>query len=224
MRKDVAIVSSIVLFIAIGLFLRSSSMPASEDAQTNTNLEVQNTKVENKQEGGDVLMADAKAPAMQIDENAQYTAVIKTNKGDITVDLTTQDTPVTVNNFVSLARDGFYDGTIFHRVIKDFMIQGGDPDGNGTGGPGYTFADEFTPMEFDGPGYLAMANRGPDTNGSQFFITHAATPWLNGDHTIFGKVTEGMDVVDAIANVEVGAQDKPVQDVVVETIQINEEK
>lgn len=166
-------------------------------------------------------MADtgSTAPAMEIDETAQYTALIKTNMGNMTVELS-KDTPVTVNNFVVLANKGFYDGTIFHRVIKDFMIQGGDPDGRGTGGPGYMFEDEFTPAEFDGPGILAMANSGPDTNGSQFFITHAATPWLNGAHTIFGTVTEGMEVVNKIAETEVGPGDKPTTDVVIETIEI----
>lgn len=185
---------------------------------------VQRTQPEQtRDKGGDTQnMQDenGQAPEMEIDENAQYTAKLKTSMGTIEVALTAKDTPLTVNNFVVLAQRGFYDGTVFHRVIKDFMIQGGDPDGNGTGGPGYMFEDEFTPEEFDGPGVLAMANRGPDTNGSQFFITHAETPWLNGKHTIFGRVTKGMDVVDAIANVQVGAQDRPVKDVTIETIEI----
>ncbi len=136
-------------------------------------------------------------------------AVISTMKGDIVLSLYYKQTPLTVTNFVGLAEgtlnrqnpgQPFYDGLYFHRVIANFMIQGGDPLGNGTGGPGYKFADEIVPsLKFDGPGVLAMANAGPNTNGSQFFITHEATPWLNGKHTIFGHVVEGQDVVDAIS-------------------------
>ncbi len=128
------------------------------------------------------------------------TANMKTNKGDITIDLFAAGAPMTVANFVNLAKRGFYDGLTFHRVIEDFMIQGGDPRGTGTGGPGYQFGDEFSPdLRHDGPGVLSMANSGPGTNGSQFFITHAATPWLDGKHTVFGKVTAGQDTVNAIA-------------------------
>jgi len=141
-------------------------------------------------------------PAMKIDTNKHYTATISTTKGDIVLDLFAKEAPITVNNFVFLSRDGFYDGLTFHRVIKDFMIQGGDPSGNGTGGPGYQFEDETDPAknphQFDKPGVLAMANAGPATNGSQFFITHKETPWLNGKHTIFGQVTQGQDIVNAI--------------------------
>ncbi len=127
-------------------------------------------------------------------------AVFKTSKGEIRVKLTPEETPLTVANFVNLADRGFYDGLKFHRVIPNFMIQGGDPKGNGTGDPGYKFADEFSPtLRHDGPGILSMANSGPGTNGSQFFITHVATPWLNDKHSIFGKVLEGQDVVNAIA-------------------------
>ncbi|WP_161804546.1 peptidylprolyl isomerase [Ardenticatena maritima] len=134
-------------------------------------------------------------PPMQIDPNAIYVATIKTEKGDIRIQLFADKAPKTVNNFVFLAEQGFYDNTTFHRVIPDFMAQGGDPSGTGAGGPGYTFEDEISPdLVFDGPGYLAMANAGPNTNGSQFFITYVETPWLNGRHTIFGKVVEGMDV------------------------------
>ncbi len=134
-------------------------------------------------------------PPMQIDPNAIYVATIETEKGDIRIQLFADKAPKTVNNFVFLAEQGFYDNTTFHRVIPDFMAQGGDPSGTGAGGPGYTFEDEISPdLVFDGPGYLAMANAGPNTNGSQFFITYAETPWLNGRHTIFGKVVEGMDV------------------------------
>lgn len=126
-------------------------------------------------------------------------AILETSKGTIELSLTPDKTPVTVANFVNLIQKGFYDGLTFHRVIPDFMIQGGDPQGTGAGGPGYQFADEFDPsLKHTGPGILSMANAGPGTNGSQFFITHVATPWLDGHHTIFGKVTKGQDVVNKI--------------------------
>lgn len=141
----------------------------------------------------------ANPPAMQIDVNKNYAATIETNRGAITLDLFTKDAPTTVNNFVFLARDGFYDGTVFHRVIDNFMVQGGDPTGTGRGGPGYRFADEVknNPNRHK-VGSLSMANAGPNTNGSQFFITHVATDWLDGAHTVFGQVREGQDVVDSI--------------------------
>ena len=125
-------------------------------------------------------------------------ATMSTNHGDITIELFDEDAPKTVDNFKKLAADGFYDGLIFHRIIKDFMIQGGCPQGTGTGGPGYKFEDEANNGVSHERGVLSMANAGPNTNGSQFFITHVATPWLNGKHTVFGKVVEGMDVVDSI--------------------------
>lgn len=130
---------------------------------------------------------------------ADLTAEIKTSRGTIEVALTPDKTPVTVANFVNLAQHGFYNGVTFHRVIPDFMIQGGDPTGTGSGGPGYRFEDEFDPsLRHTGPGVLSMANAGPGTNGSQFFITHVATPWLDGKHSVFGRVTKGQDVVNAI--------------------------
>ncbi|HFC12920.1 MAG TPA: peptidylprolyl isomerase [Anaerolineae bacterium] len=140
-----------------------------------------------------------KAPENQIDIKKRYVATIATNKGDIVIELYPQYAPITVNNFVALARDGFYDGLNFHRVIPNFMIQGGCPDGNGRGGPGYRFQDEFigNPLKHEAK-VLSMANAGPNTNGSQFFITHAPQPHLDGRHTVFGKVTDGADVVDAI--------------------------
>jgi cyclophilin family peptidyl-prolyl cis-trans isomerase len=139
-------------------------------------------------------------PEMMIDPEKSYTATIKTEKGDIVVDLFSERAPKTVNNFVFLAREGFYDDTTFHRVIDDFMAQAGDPTGTGRGGPGYRFEDEFDPtLKHDGPGVLSMANAGPNTNGSQFFITFKATPWLDGRHTVFGKVTEGLDVLESIS-------------------------
>lgn len=139
------------------------------------------------------------APALSIDPNKTYTVTFETSRGNIVCDLFPRDAPKTVNNFVFLAREQFYDNTTFHRVIADFMIQGGDPTGTGRGGPGYRFEDELK----DNPqrhqvGSLSMANAGPDTNGSQFFITHVVTNWLDGKHTVFGKVTQGQDVVNAV--------------------------
>lgn len=149
-------------------------------------------------------------------------ATIKTNHGDIGIDLLPEETPKTVDNFVSLAKSGFYDGVIFHRVIENFMIQGGDPDGTGSGGPGYQFEDEIvSSLVFDIPGKLAMANSGPNTNGSQFFITTAPTPHLNGKHTIFGTVTSGQDVVDTISKLDTLPGDKPAEDVLIVGIDID---
>ncbi len=125
--------------------------------------------------------------------------IFETSRGNITISFYDQKAPLTVANFANLTQRGFYDGLSFHRVIPDFMVQGGDPEGSGRGGPGYRFKDEFDPsLKHDAPGYLSMANAGPGTNGSQFFITHVPTPWLDGMHTIFGKVTEGQSVVDSI--------------------------
>jgi cyclophilin family peptidyl-prolyl cis-trans isomerase len=139
------------------------------------------------------------APTGALDTTKSYTARFKTERGDIVVELYADRAPLTVENFVNLARAGFYDGTTFHRVIKGFMAQGGDPTGTGTGGPGYQFGDEFHPsLRHDGPGVLSMANAGAGTNGSQFFITHSATPHLDDRHSVFGRVTEGMDVVSSL--------------------------
>lgn len=139
------------------------------------------------------------APAMQIDPKKQYTATITTNRGDIVVELAPEHAPKTVNNFVFLAKEGYYDGVAFHRVISNFMIQGGDPTGTGRGGPGYKFEDETrgNPLKHASK-VISMANAGPNTNGSQFFITHSPQPHLDGKHTVFGKVTQGADIVDAI--------------------------
>ena len=138
-------------------------------------------------------------PAMVIDPAKKYQATLKTTKGDIVVELYADKAPNTVNNFVFLAREGFYDGVTFHRIIKDFMVQGGDPTGRGSGGPGYKFGDEFHPsLKHDKQGILSMANAGPGTNGSQFFITHLPTPHLDNKHTVFGQVVEGLDVLMTI--------------------------
>lgn len=138
-------------------------------------------------------------PAMQIDQNKKFRATIETSRGRIVIELYPQHAPKTVNNFVFLARENFYDGISFHRVISDFMIQGGDPTGSGRGGPGYKFEDETigNPLKH-GTGFISMANSGPNSNGSQFFITHGPQPHLDGKHTVFGKVIEGMDVVNSI--------------------------
>ena len=150
-------------------------------------------------------------------------AIIKTTLGTMTVELFKDKAPKTVENFTTLAKKGFYNGIIFHRVIPGFMIQTGDPSGNGTGGPGYQFADEFGPgLKHDGPGILSMANSGPNTNGSQFFITVAATPWLDGRHAIFGRVIEGMDVAQKIAAAPHNANDKPNTDIKMEEVTIQE--
>jgi peptidyl-prolyl cis-trans isomerase B (cyclophilin B) len=146
-------------------------------------------------------------------------ATMVTNQGDIKLELFDDDAPKTVENFRSLAQDGFYDGLIFHRVIKDFMIQGGCPQGTGTGGPGYTFEDEFNDNKVV-RGALAMANSGPNTNGSQFFIvTTEAAPWLDGKHTVFGQVTDGMDVVDKIEGGKTDARDRPVDEARIERVE-----
>ncbi len=138
-------------------------------------------------------------PEMMLAPDMDYYAVLHTDKGTVRVKLFAQEAPRTVNNFVFLARQGYFDGTTFHRVIKNFMVQGGDPTGTGRGGPGYLIGDEFHPsLRHDRPGILSMANAGPNTGGSQFFITHTATPWLDGKHAVFGEVVDGMDVVYAI--------------------------
>jgi cyclophilin family peptidyl-prolyl cis-trans isomerase len=160
---------------------------------------------------------------MQLADGVNYRAELTTTMGVIKIDLFEKDAPKTVNNFVSLAKDGFYDGLIFHRVIEDFMIQGGDPLGVGMGGPGYQFEDEFNSQKLV-KGSLAMANSGPNTNGSQFFIVTATeTPWLDGKHTNFGIVTEGLEVAEAISKVDKDSSDKPKTPVVLEKVVIVEE-
>lgn len=160
-------------------------------------------------------------PTMKLDLTKSYRARFKTDVGDIVVQLNADKAPTTVNNFVFLARDGFYDGVIFHRVIANFMAQGGDPTGTGTGGPGYSFRDEFHPsLRHDGPGVLSMANAGPNTNGSQFFITHVATPHLDNKHSVFGKVVEGLDVLMKIPPRDPSKRDAPA--VHIQSIEITE--
>ncbi|MDX1646240.1 MAG: peptidylprolyl isomerase [Longimicrobiales bacterium] len=155
---------------------------------------------------------------------ANPTVTIETNHGTIQAEMYTDKAPETAGNFIKLAKDGFYDGVVFHRVIDGFMIQGGDPTGTGRGGPGYTIDDEFADdLAHEEAGILSMANAGPNTGGSQFFITLAPTPWLDGKHAIFGKVTDGMDVVKEIGEVETGPQDRPREDVVMEKVTVSEE-
>ena len=164
-------------------------------------------------------------PDMVIDPAKRYQAIMTTNKGTMTFDLFSEETPVTVNSFVFLAREGFYDGVIFHRILSGFMLQGGDPTGTGTGGPGYKFADEPVTRDYT-PGTLAMANSGPNTNGSQFFIMHGNVP-LPKQYTIFGLASEGLDVVDAIGNTPTkssptGEQSVPLEEVRIESVEIIE--
>ena len=182
----------------------------------------QNKTTEPKQTTQSAKTQLKSAPPMQLQENIDYRAEINTSKGMIIVDLYEKEAPITVNNFVYLAKSGFYDGLIFHRVMDDFMIQGGDPLGTGAGGPGYSFQDEINDKKLV-KGSLAMANSRPNTNGSQFFIvTKESTPWLDGKHTNFGQVIQGMEVADKIQKVQVGAGSRPLENVVIESIKIYE--
>ena len=208
-----------IIFLALITFISCSneSDTLNESVQLNTN-----------EQEGDVLSNNKvydSMPEMNIDISKKYSAVIKTSMGDMSIEFFTEDAPLTVNNFINLSRDGYYDNVIFHRVISGFMIQGGDPSGTGHGEmgkfPGYKFEDELNNQRSYDKGILAMANAGPDTNGSQFFIMHVDYP-LPYQYTIFGFVTEGLDVIDKIASVETGDGDKPINDVVIETIEVKE--
>lgn len=220
--------AAIVIFISFFLFSRDLSneeptnVPMLDDLVQKSVVE-STPSVNEKESFSEAEKFYPAPPEMKIDKKIDYKAIIKTSMGNIEVDLFERKAQVTVNNFVFLAREGFYDGLIFHRVIDDFMIQGGDPSGNGTGGPGYKFEDEIND-EMLIEGSLAMANSGVDTNGSQFFIiTKLETPWLDGKHTNFGRVTEGMSVVEVIEKVETDVRDKPLEDVIIESIEIIEE-
>ncbi len=181
------------------------------------------TPVSEMTASGKVIRQYSGPPAMEIDPEGEYLADIQTNQGTISVELNAEDAPITVNNFAFLARQGFYDGVVFHRVIPDFMIQGGDPTGTGTSGPGYRFRDEIVPsLIFDSAGILAMANSGPNTNGSQFFITVAPTPHLTGGHTIFGRVITGQEVANAISLARADRNNRPIEEVVIQHIEIKE--
>ena len=189
---------------------------------------IESVELNTNEQEGEVLSNNKvydSMPGMNIDISKKYTAVIKTSMGDMSVEFFTEDAPMTVNNFINLSRDGYYDNVIFHRVISGFMIQGGDPSGTGHGEmgkyPGYKFEDELNNQRSYEKGILAMANAGPDTNGSQFFIMHVDYP-LPYQYTIFGLVTDGLDIIDKIASVETGDGDKPVNDVLIENVEIKE--
>ena len=208
-----------IIFLTLITFISCSneSDTLNESVQLNAN-----------EQEGDVLSNNKvydSMPEMNIDISKKYTAVIKTSMGDMSIEFFTEDAPMTVNNFINLSRDGYYDNVIFHRVISGFMIQGGDPSGTGHGEmgkyPGYKFEDELNNQRSYDKGILAMANAGPDTNGSQFFIMHVNYP-LPYQYTIFGFVTDGLDVIDKIASVETGDGNKPVNDVIIETFEVNE--
>ena len=208
-----------IIFLTLLTFISctNESDTLSESVELNTS-----------EQEGDVLSNNKvyeSMPEMNIDISKKYTAVIKTSMGDMSVEFFTEEAPMTVNNFINLSRDGYYDNVIFHRVISGFMIQGGDPSGTGHGEmgkyPGYKFEDELNNQRSYEKGILAMANAGPDTNGSQFFIMHVDYP-LPYQYTIFGFVTDGLDIIDKIASVETGDGDKPVNDVVIETVEIKE--
>ncbi len=155
------------------------------------------------------------APEQVLEDDRDYRALVQTNRGDMVLELHQDETPVTVNNFVFLARQRYYDGVVFHRVLEDFMAQTGDPTGTGRGGPGYSFDDEVVPqLRHDDKGVLSMANAGPGTNGSQFFITFTATPWLDGKHTVFGRVIEGTEVLDALTRVDPNRAGGPAPDLI----------
>ena len=207
----------ILLTLITFISCSNESDTLNESVQLNTN-----------EQEGDVLSNNKvydSMPEMNIDISKKYSAVIKTSMGDMSIEFFTEDAPLTVNNFINLSRDGYYDNVIFHRVISGFMIQGGDPSGTGHGEmgkfPGYKFEDELNNQRSYDKGILAMANAGPDTNGSQFFIMHVDYP-LPYQYTIFGFVTEGLEVIDKIASVETGDGDKPVNDVVIETVEVKE--
>ena len=203
---------NIYRFLIISLFI---SACGSNEVEEITETTIQDNK-------GESTMSDEKVyssmPEMSIDQSKSYTAVIQTSMGDLSVEFFSDTAPITVNNFISLSNDGYYDNIIFHRVISGFMIQGGDPSGTGHGEygkfPGYTFEDELNNQQPYEKGILAMANAGPNTNGSQFFIMHVDYP-LPYQYTIFGKVTAGLDVIDSIASVQTAECDKPVEDVVI---------
>ncbi len=213
-----------IFAIVLSLFIQ---MQAGQDVKKNADTNKLSILGEDDENKPDTSMeSETKTPPpMTIDTEQDYKAVLETSEGTITIDLNESKTPITVNNFVYLARTGFYDGTVFHRVIEDFMIQGGDPEGTGAGGPGYKFDDEPFEGEYT-RGTVAMANAGPNTNGSQFFIMHGDSP-LPKDYVIFGSVTEGLDVVDTIATAKVvtsrsGEKSKPVTPVIVNKVTITE--
>ncbi len=212
MIKKVILILVPILFLAVAYFLNNN----------NSNSNLINVEKNNNEVSKNMNLSK---PSMQIDQNKNYSAILKTSAGDIEIALNAKETPITVNNFVYLAKNNFYNNTIFHRVIKDFMIQGGDPTGTGSGGPGYQFDDEKFLGEYI-RGTVAMANAGPNTNGSQFFIMHKDVP-LQKNYVIFGKVVKGIDMIDKIASARVelnssGEMSKPVNPVVINSVEIIE--
>lgn len=221
----------IILFLPVFLLSACNKSASVPEPEALSNLKEVNSKEADNQnnlvqeEKENEIMNDVKAPAMQIDSKKVYSAVLSTSEGDIAIALHADKTPVTVNNFVYLANKGFYDSTIFHRVINGFMIQGGDPEGTGRGGPGYRFDDEPFEGEYKA-GVLAMANAGPNTNGSQFFIMHKDYP-LPKNYVIFANVTKGMEVVDKIATAPTsvgagGEKSTPISPVTVKSVKVTE--
>ncbi len=229
-----SLISFVVLLLLINPPNKTVSLPKenliTDDKVKGTNIQISEIKtdlINNNQTEGTNMDSTSKTklarPAMSIDQNKTYKAIMHTNRGDMEFTLDAKNTPVTVNNFVSLAKMGFYDSLIFHRVIEGFMIQGGDPLGSGMGGPGYKFEDEQSPNKLV-QGSLAMANSGPNTNGSQFFIVTAeSTPWLDGKHTNFGQITKGLEIALEIEKVQTGNNDKPLSDIVINSLEIVEE-
>jgi cyclophilin family peptidyl-prolyl cis-trans isomerase len=231
-NKNIILVLLLVPFIIVAAVLILSAKPNDGTSSAGISNDFNNTTQQSTPSSEPSQSAPESAdqktmqkPTMEIDKTKQYTAVLNTTAGKITISLHANETPITVNNFVYLAKKGFYDNTIFHRVIKDFMIQGGDPSGDGSGGPGYSFEDEPFTGDYK-RGVVAMANRGPNTNGSQFFIMHADQA-LPKNYVIFGEVTEGLDTVDKIAGAPVttnamGEKAKPITPVVVNSVEIIE--
>ncbi len=208
----------VVIAILLGAGILFVLVRGGQDQKTLTD---QATKSQEEQKPVDKKTYSAPPATLPADQLAGRKAKFTTNQGTFIVSFYGDKAPKTVSNFITLAKDGFYDGLIFHRVIPDFMIQGGDPEGNGTGGPGYKFEDEVTNgLSFSKKGLIAMANSGPGTNGSQFFVTVSTPTYLDNKHTIFGEVTEGYDTVEKISKVERDSSDKPLKDVVMEKVEI----
>jgi len=215
MNKQFAALLIILGVIVLTVYLLVNNQPPEPIKNLEPITEMKTTKPAQKK-----IKQYAKPPEMQLDLTKSYTATLNTSEGVIVIALDAKETPITTNNFVFLAREKFYNGTIFHRVIEGFMIQGGDPLGNGTGGPGYQFANEPVTKDYS-RGIVAMANAGPDTNGSQFFIMHQDTP-LPKDYVIFGTVTEGLEVVDKIATIPVNGE-SPVNPITIKSVVIKEQ-
>jgi cyclophilin family peptidyl-prolyl cis-trans isomerase len=218
---SLGIVAVAIAVVLVAIWLSRRPSPAAQPTATIEPTPVaESTPVEEETVG----KTWSQPPAMALDLSKDYRAIVKTEKGDFVIDLFEDEAPLTVNNFVFLAREGYYDGVTFHRVLAGFMAQTGDPTGTGRGGPGYSFADEFSPaLRHDSAGIVSMANAGPNTNGSQFFITFVPTPHLDGAHAVFGKVVEGMDVVNAITLRNPDAMPAPPPGDKILTIEIVEE-